>query len=348
MKIFRAIVLLVMGFIWIAGCSSTLLNELYRTELVPDDYRYGDLYRLSNLAEFKDPKIKCPPYPAGPRQGSKKIALYIIGDSFTEEQRMGPEDFAVDKYQFTHWATQLHLDLDTSYTNIIILESVERKVREHFISPINNIIPDTATYISQPEDNRLVSQLDRLFSSAPTEDRLSTILFQFDPMLKLKEWKSWINLHFFDRTDPKVTVSEDGENLIYYETSDSTLITSSFNTVSPAEVDSLVAIINYDKKYLESLGFDQVWFSMIPNKASILMPDYGTYNHLIERISAHPGLTVDEISVFEDFKRLGKSPYLKGDSHWSCAGQYLWLEKVNGKIRALLTEKKVSVNGTNP
>ncbi len=337
MKILRAIVLFVMGFIWIAGCSSTLLNELYRTELVPDDYRYGDLYRLSNLAAFKDPKVKCPPYPAGPRQGTKKIALYIIGDSFTEEQRIGQADFAVDKYQFTHWATQLHLNLDTTYTNIIILESVERKVREHFISPINNVIPDTATYINQPEDTRLVSQLDRLFSSAPTEDRLSTILFQFDPMLKIKEWKSWINLHFFDRTDPKVTVSGNGENLIYYETSDSTLITSSFNPVSRSEVDSLVKVINFDKKYLESLGFDQVWFSIIPNKASILMPDYGTYNHLIERISAHPNLVVDQIAVYEDFKKPGKSPYLKGDSHWSCAGQYVWLEKVNRKINKTTT-----------
>ncbi len=49
MRIVRALVLLVVGIIWIGGCSSPLLQVLYQTEIIPDDYRYGDLYRLSNL-----------------------------------------------------------------------------------------------------------------------------------------------------------------------------------------------------------------------------------------------------------------------------------------------------------
>ena len=44
MKIVRILVLLIVGFIWVAGCSTPVINALYRTELIPDDYRYGDLY----------------------------------------------------------------------------------------------------------------------------------------------------------------------------------------------------------------------------------------------------------------------------------------------------------------
>lgn len=335
MKIIRVLVLLAVGFIWVSGCSSTVLNELYRAQLIPDDYRFGDLYRLSNLSQFRDPAEKCPPYPGINSVKKEKVALYIIGDSFTEERRIGVEDFVAGDYQFAHWATELHLKLDTSYTNIIILESVERKVREHFASPIHNIIPDTATFIFTPEDTRLVNRLDRLFMSVTTEERLATVLFQFDSMLKIKELKSWINYTFFDRTDPKVAVSENGKVLAYIEDTDSTLVSSSFNPVHKTEVDSLVQVLNFDKVYLESLGFDEVWFSIIPNKASVLMPEYGTYNHLLERVEGHPALKVPAISVYQDFKAMGLNTFLKGDSHWTCAGQYKWLEKVNNQLYSI-------------
>lgn len=338
MKILRAIVLLVTGIIWISGCSTTLLNEFYRSELIPDDYRYGDLYRLSNLIQFKDPKEKCSPYFNAKKNNPEKIALYLIGDSFTEQQRIGKADFFADTYQYAHWATQLHLKLDTTYTNIIVLESVERKVREHFISPISNIFPGDSTYITIPEDARLVNRLDQLFMATSTEERLSTILFQFEYILKIKELKSWINFHFFERTDPKVTVSKDGEVLSYIEETDSSLFTSSFNFVAQSEIDSIVRIINFDNSYLKKLGFDKVFLAIIPNKTSVLMPDYGIYNHLLEKIENHSSLEVPVLSIFKDFNVMNECPYLKGDSHWSCAGQYRWLEKAN---KYLLLENNI-------
>ncbi len=330
MKVVRAIVLLFFGVIWVAGCSNEILSTLYKAEIVPDDYRYGDLYRLSNLAEFKDPRQSCPklPLPAP----TQKIAFYLIGDSFTERQRIDSSDFAVTRYQWAHWGENLHLKLDTSYTNIILLESVERNVRPHFGTLIANVIPDTATFITLPGDTRFMHALDRMFASDGVEDRLNTILFQFETMLKFKELKSWINQRLFDRTDPKVTLSGNGSTLAYYEDTDSTLINSSYNRVPDAEIDSLVAVINLNKQLLEEMGFDQVWFSIIPNKATVLMPDYGAYNHLIERIHRHPALATPRIDLLDDFRKTGVDAYLKGDSHWSCSGQKIWLDKVNRKL----------------
>lgn len=332
MKFVRIIALFFFGVIWLAGCSNEILFALYKTEIIPDDYRYGDLYRLSNLAEFKDPRQECPSLPA--EKPIQKIALYLIGDSFTEKQRVDSLAFAVTRYQWAHWGENLHFKLDASYTNIILLESVERNVRPHFGTPIANVIPDTATFISHPADTRFMHQLDRMFASDGVEDRLNTILFQFDTVLKFKELKSWINQRFFERTDPKVTLSGDGSTLAYYEDTDSSLINSSYNYISDAEIDSLVSVINFDKKYLEDLGFDEVWFSIIPNKATVLMPDYGAYNHIIKRIERHSGLDVPSIDVLKDFRQLQQNAYLKGDSHWSCLGQQIWLRKVNQKVLA--------------
>ncbi|TDB64439.1 hypothetical protein [Arundinibacter roseus] len=333
MKIFRSLILLVFGLIWIVGCSTSLLNELYRAEVIPDDYRFGDLYRLSNLPQFKDPKQTCPPSVDQSTFDKKnKVAFYIIGDSFAEAQRMDSSDFVSARYQYAHWGTLLHLKLDTTYTNIVLLESVERTFREHFTAPISNVIPDTETYVALPAESRLVHRLDRTFAAEPTEDRLSSLLFQFDSMLKIKELKSWITYNWFERTDPKVTVSPDGSSIAYYVDTDSSLAASSFITISNGAVDTLVNFVNTDKEYLLSLGFDDVWLSVIPNKATILMPDYGTYNHLIERIEKHPALSVPVVSVIQEFSYLKDQAYLKGDSHWSCVGQELWLKKVNAKL----------------
>lgn len=341
MKLVRLLVLVVVGFVWVSGCSTTIINELYRIQLIPDDYRYGDLYRLSNLKRFKDPKKDCPSFPAHSPPSPRKVAFYIIGDSFTELQRIDSSDFATSRYQYAHWGTRLHLRLDPGYTNIVLLETVERNVREHFAAPISNIFPDTATFITQYEETRLVNRLDHIFASASTEDRLNTLLFQFDPMLKIREWKSWLNHRFFNRADPQVTVSPDGKTIVYHVDTDTSLANSSFIHIPDPDIDSLVSVINFNKKYLTQLGFDQVWVSIIPNKASVLMPGYGTYNRLIDRIYRHPALTVPTVGVLDEFRLMRESPYLLGDSHWSCAGQYLWLEKVNRTI----LEASTSVSG---
>jgi hypothetical protein len=179
----------------------------------------------------------------------------------------------------------------------------------------------------------LVRQVDNLFASAPVEDRLITILFQFDLILKIKELKSWINFKFFDRTDPKVTVSDGGATIVYVEDTDTNYNKSSFSVIKDPELNTIISVMDQNKSYLQSLGFDQVWLSIIPNKASILMPEHGKYNNLIEKIYQHPDLSVPVIDLFQDFTQMKATVYLLGDSHWSCAGQYVWLDKVNTLLR---------------
>ncbi|WP_247235045.1 hypothetical protein [Telluribacter sp. SYSU D00476] len=348
MKFLRYLVLTLFGFFWLAGCSRTIMQQLAQVEVLPDDYRYGDLYRLSNLPQFRDQRQDCREYTPPTKPADKKIHLYIIGDSFTEAQRVGKQDFPVDSYQYVHWADILHVKLDTTATNILLLESVERHFREHLATaPITSLVPDSATYKVVPQDPRLMGQIDNMFSSVQTEDRLELLLFQYDPILALKELKASFNYRFFDRANDKVTVSEDGRHVVYYLDTDTTSITSSYAHIRNIQVDTLVHNITESTRHFKDMGFDHVVLSIIPNKSSVLIPHFYNYNRLIERVYNHPALPIPYVDVLEDFRKIKEKSYLVGDSHWTCQGQYLWLEKVNKLILELVNTPSASPRPAN-
>ncbi|GAB2772662.1 hypothetical protein GCM10027275_14480 [Rhabdobacter roseus] len=336
MKYLRYLFLFLFSVIWLAGCNRVIMQKLGQWRILPDEYLYGDLYRLSNLPYFKDLRSDCEAYtPPQVPPGSKKIHLYIIGDSFTEAQRVGADDFPVDRYQYVHWSDYLHLRLDTTARNILLLESVERHFRQILAQPVTSLVPDTATFVVPPPgDPRLMPKIDNAFSALQTEDRLESLLFKYSPILALKEWKAAFTYAFFRRTSDKVTISEDGQDIVYYLDTDTTLINSSFKTLLDSEVDLLVENLQVSVDLFRKMGFDQVLLSIIPNKTSVLMPTYGRYNGLIERVYAHPRLPVPYVDVLHDFRQLGQQSYLRGDSHWTCPAQYLWLDKVNALILA--------------
>jgi len=303
---------------------------------VADSYRYGDLYRLSNLSEFKDPRKQCVSYqlPQHPKF-SKRIHLYVIGDSFTEKERIGKKDFVADEYTYVHWSEVLHIKPDTSQTNVLLLECVERHVREKFEAPIKNLVSDSATFVPR-HSKMFMTELDDAFESKKTENRLDELLFQNDFLLALKELKSDFNYKVFGRTNKEVTPINNGKDLVYYMDTDTPEITSSFSKIKNSKLDSIVDNINKSEENMLKMGFDHVVLSIIPNKVSVLAPTYDTYNQLIARIYSHPNLHLQYIDVYEDFKKMGNKSYQKGDSHWTCEGQFLWLNKVNHKIIQLL------------
>jgi hypothetical protein len=59
MKILRYVILAVGCLIWTVGLSPAILPWLWKEQVVEDGYQYGDLYKLSNLPEFRDPRKQC-------------------------------------------------------------------------------------------------------------------------------------------------------------------------------------------------------------------------------------------------------------------------------------------------
>ncbi|TLV01222.1 hypothetical protein [Dyadobacter luticola] len=333
---------LVLGcIVWAVGLSPALFSKTIGWGISSDGYEYGDLYRLSNLSKFKDPRKFCTGYtPPAKAAHSKKVHLFIIGDSFTEEQRVDKKDFAVDSYTHIKWNNILHVKLDTTETNILLVESVERHFREKMVGPITNFVADTATFVQTYGQDRFVTKLDDAFRTTSVNDRLDGLLFQNAFFLGLKQRKADFTSNLFNRVNTSTTMVNDGRDLVYFMDTD-TSITSSFHELADTEVDSIVKNINKSRDLAMSIGFDQVILSVIPNKVSVVDPGYDTYNHLIERVYRHPGLHVPVIDVLPEYQKMGSSAYLKGDSHWTCEGQSIWLDKVNRLINVLVGQPRL-------
>lgn len=324
--------------LWAGGCSRSVMKWFYQTNVVADDYRYGDLYRLSNLPQFKDPQTPCPPLEKASTSlpdNKTNTHLYLIGDSFTEPQRIGKQDFPVSHYQYVHWDKRAAVQLDTTKRNILLLETVERHFREHFSRPVAElaVVPDTNRKPA-PEPIPWSRQLFDQIQSKGIEERLETVLFSQDLFLWFKELKASINFNWFDRVPPTVGISRDRRHLFVDLDTDTTKrLNSSFAPLSDNEVNALVDSVNATADQFRQQGFDAVYLSIIPNKASILDPGQGQYNHLIERVQKHPNLRVPFVDIYSEYVRKPQQVYALGDSHWNCTGRALWLKGVKGLLR---------------
>lgn len=331
-KILKYTILSFAAYLWLQAYSPLVYKW---SRLFPDDYRNGDLYHLSYLPQFKEELPIChTPKSVNP---FKNVNLFVIGDSFTEEQRVNKKDLNSFKYLNVHWEKHTEIQLDTTKINILILETVERTFKNHFSSEVNNFsfkenevqlkIKKTWRKILKEKAAEFVSFV--FPDKDGIEQRFEASLFSYDFFLKFREIKSSINLDFFGRVEKKVVVSKDEKKIFFSEESLPTDSHSAFYPFSDEEKDKLVTNINStQKKYLEA-GFNKVYLSIIPNKVSILEPNLGNYNHLIERIQNDSNLKVPFIDTYSDFKKNPSRYYLKSDSHWTCEGRDIWLEKVN-------------------
>lgn len=339
MKILRYIILLLAVVVYAGGCSRQLLRELYNAGLVAEEYRYGDLYRLANLPQFKAASQPCPAgVPArSPRQ---PVQLLILGDSFTEPGRIGPQDFPVERYDYIHWNENRSVYLDTTKTSVLMLQTVERHFREHFREPVDNLrIVYRPTETESADESippthwkTVVQDIERWISPPGTEERFENLLFSSDFFLWFKELKADLTYRWFGRVNPAVSVSPDGQHLLYALDTDADTISSSFRPLPGDELNRLVDSVNEVAMRYRALGFDKVVLSIIPNKTSIVAPGMGNYNRLIERVQRHPRLTVPVVDVYSPMKASREPVYEVSDSHWNCLGRTIWLREAQRQI----------------
>ncbi|MFC5408203.1 hypothetical protein ACFPMF_02700 [Larkinella bovis] len=338
----RYVVLLFSILVYIGSCSSEVRNTAVREGLIDDEYRFGDLYRLATLSQFKSRQTPCPPaYPAdGPR---KPVHLYFIGDSFTEPQRLGLQDLPVEYFHRTKWDTYDRIQLDTSKTNVLVIETVERHFRDQFGKYIHEltVVSDTTQPVPKPKKTwtwqSATHELESLFSRDAVEGRLESILFFSDWALWFKEMKARLTLDWFDRVNPKTSLSPDKQHLLYYFDTDTSLHNSSFKPLPDSLLNRYIDTINVVANRYRNLGFDQVYVSIIPNKTSIYAPDMGPlpYNHLIERVQQSPRLAVPTIDIYTPYKASKIPLYESSDAHWNCDGRLIWMREVAKKLETL-------------
>ncbi len=304
-----------------------------------DKYTYGDLYGLAYLSAFKvkpdaQPEIK-------PCRKPGNINLYAICDSYLWFFVKGNADFCgVDKYDFSRWVHDdiMDITLDTDRKNILLIEIAERNLR---------YMTDTAAIFSKAvvANKRNVAVTGRAVLPAFSEgislepvfnplieQNLQFSLFDYRFFTPFKEMKAQLNYKLFNRSNEGVKVSADGKYLYLAETVDSTQVTSSFNPVSAQEIDKLVHTLNLTYRHYKLLGFDEVYFSVIPNPVTILDTEKYRYNGLIPRVQEHKRLEMKIIDAYTPFKKSAAQLYRYSDSHWSHAGFRVWTSQVNMEL----------------
>ena len=327
MRFLRYTVLLVALVLWAGGFSSTVSHWLYDLGVIVDDYRHGDLYRISALPQFKDNQPVCSP--SNRASDTASTHLYIIGDSFSEEQRINQNDFRVSRYQRLKWGFPQRAQLNPAKRNVLLIETVERHFREHFAQPVNDLVIIRDTLQTPAPKQSWWKQLSSDLHRSDMEERLSSALFSHDWAFWFKELKSSLTLNWFNRASKGVSLSHDQRNIFLdFDTDTTQRRLSSFAPLTNREVNTLVDSVNSVADRYQKLGFDEVYLSIIPNKASILEPNRGAYNHLIERIQNHPMLHVKTVNTYTPYKQAIQPPYLKGDTHWNCLGRSIWLRAV--------------------
>lgn len=332
MRFVRYTALVVALILWGGGLSTTISHWLYDIGVIVDDYKYGDLYRMSAIPQFKEEAVPCPINHLA--SDTSSTHLYIIGDSFTEPQRLSKDDFPVSYYQRVAWEHPQRAQLNLAKRNILLIETVERHFREHFTHPVNELVIQSDTARMAPPKVTLYRQLGQEFHRIDVEERLESTLFSGAWAFWFKELKAHLTLDWFNRTTGNVSLSKDKQHVFTnLDTDTSKKLNSSFAHLSYQEVNTLVDSVNATATRYKRLGFDAVYLSIIPNKATILEPHRDAYNHLIERVQQHPKLQIPVVDVYSSYKSAPQSPYAQGDTHWNCTGRTLWLDQVTDLLR---------------
>ncbi len=315
--------LLLVGFLWLEGCSSTLSTWLFEKGLVKDDYRYGDLYRMANLKDFRVLKEVCA---SSKVSQDKNIHLVLAGDSFTEQGKIDSSNFVANSFTYIRVDGKASIVLDTSQYNVLVIETVERHFRERFVS-----VWDGVSFSSKDDVNlgwkdyfKKIVAFELPYSNELHEG----VLFGYDFAMTVRGWKASLNYYLFNRVDSHVKLNKSEEHLLYYLPSEKG-ISSAFDSISDEEINDLVTHVNETLFKYKDLGFDKVILSIIPNKTSVLGTDLGEYNELISRVQGSQALQMPILDAYGILNSLGQKGYEKGDTHWTCIGKQQWVDKLN-------------------
>lgn len=338
-KLIRYSLLFVSGIIFVVILSPVLQRKIAAKGLIPDQYRFGDLYNTSNLLKFKEvdfAKNTSLVETDKPKVRYSNVDLYTIGDSFTP---MDTSYYAGDK-NFHIWMG-MNVDtvkLDTTKKSILVVEIIERTIQERLLKDYEALYIKRGFQFKGDKYPKTVANSEGESSfwwdkfGDQINQRLEFLLFNFNPFLKLKELKSNIMLTWFNRTHTGADISRNHKYLFYSVEADKKSFLSPFHEITPASVDTIVTHINTIRTYYKNRGFDEVYFCLIPNKVTVCENDRFEYNNQITLVENNPLLETPMISVQSTIR---KHPewFHKSDGHWNVAGKRYWLQKTNNLVK---------------
>ncbi|AKD55336.1 hypothetical protein [Spirosoma radiotolerans] len=303
-------------------------------------YRFGDLYGLSFLPAFRLPYHIYPTHSPIKKSGPGHD-LCILGDSYTLVAQLQPESFhGIDQVRLVPLDdvlknTETELPEPTKPSaSILVIETTERLVRDRFgvtrstNSSVTGSPRPVTTTVAQRMGHLCSVFLDNLFSGTDISFGLETLLFDYTLFRPLKEAKAAFVYACFGRISERVLPAPDGHRLYLKETVTGTT-TSSFSPIDSVQLSQVVLGLNHLHQCARQRGYSDVFLSIIPNPVSVIETSRPNYNHLIEQIEHHPGLSLKVISLYDQFRTRGHVYYHPSDTHWNQNGVNAWVSAMN-------------------
>lgn len=304
----------------------------------------GDLVTMAYLD--KEPRFFAPydlRFTRAPDTGRRNIDLYVWGDSYV----MHVPDSAFSHLHAYHFGRRDYQDLeyhlDHRQKNILVIENGERFIRlylRHFdifnhlkagaagIAGLGTGTPETAG----PATAGLGLKADLFFNPAINQN-LEFNLFNYNFLNPVRLWKAEMTYRLFDRASGDVALSEDGQHLFLKQTVLPHNPLSCYEPITAGERSRIFFTIDSIYTHYRKEGFDEVYFSFVPNPASVLQP--AQYNGLLPVLQKHAlqkGIPVIDVytpfSVAIDPSRF----YRQGDTHWNNEGLQVWIQLVNKEL----------------
>ncbi|CCG98050.1 hypothetical protein FAES_0036 [Fibrella aestuarina BUZ 2] len=328
----------IVSLIVLVGFIPSWERALARRGWIADQYRFGDLYNMTNIARFKEHTFKetdqldSTDLPAVKEAG---VHLYTIGDSFTDiDTAFYPAEKNVHVWIGNG---RQAIKLDSTKRNVLVIQIIERVLQERFrdhswqLYATNALVDSSRIKPPAPKPTTWVGNLLNTRFGSDLNSRLEFMLFNNNIALKAKELKAGFMLDWFDRT-AGARLSANKQHAFYDAETDTTQQLSSFRHIREQDIDAVVKHLNYVTDYYRKLGFQEIYLTLIPNKSTVLAPTLGVYNHQIERIERHPDLQPTVISTINTIRQ-HPDWYHLGDGHWNKQGRRYWLGIVNNLVR---------------
>jgi hypothetical protein len=323
------------------------LNSWYHQLLIRSDkWRYGDLYGLCYLPEYK---FKLERFKKYPRISSKPVTnriLYIIGDSFLADKTLTGAFDGFDDVKFLDRRFPFGpIVLDSTKQNYMVMEFSEWGLIGYDINKTNQTMWNKddlkaranfqLTAAPKPTVYNLPGTLwDRLNNTIFNKNlsrNLETLLFDDKLFTPAKELKADINYKLFNRVDKGVAISTDKKRLLVNATVDTTSSLSDFRNISNKEIGALINNLDAANNYYRSIGFKKVILTIIPNAVSIYDENRMHYNRLLERVEQDNHFMV--VDIYKEFKDAPINLYYRSDTHWNPQGLDLWVKTMNKSIK---------------
>ncbi len=299
----------------------------------------GDLYNMCFISEFNTsieyalPEIK-----------SKKsdIDLYVICDSYLMSHLKKENVANIDSFFKMKWWDESTYKtikgLNKNKHNILVIEMSERFVRgncNNYSTLTNPILFDSTFQEGKTKislDGEEKSFLEKHFFNPNINSNLEMNLFDYTLFYPLKEIKGNLNYHWFNRIPEDVYIDKENYFLYYKPTLLGEQNMNSFFPIDSSEIDNITCTLNRAFSYYRNHGFNEIYFSIIPNPVSVINPGLGVYNKLIPQLMREGQLHCKKIDAYLLFIKNAKSYYINSDTHWNSSGLNKWVRTLNDSL----------------